>query len=522
MLATKNYVDFQILDSISGSVLAEWKGAERANRALPEDRVRMTGQGSIEILERAARRPLVGVLQLTSKYMYGMTSHGVPLYSCQPLNKGYPCFRVACKERDRSQNLLVSFQFENWESGSELPRGSLLKILGPVEDVAAEAEALGIVSCPWSAPRPESESPAPTGRYLLSSGTFNIDPPGCLDIDDVITIKELPDSRFQIWITIADVSEVVRPGTKIFEVAQKIGATSYQDGRAVRPMLHRDLSEKVLSLLPGELRFGLALRVEFDILTGKISSPEFQKVLVKNQRSFTYESVLTEGDKQVCDVLRSFSSSEDPHKWIEHCMLLYNREAAKVLAAAGCGLLRAHDAPFQEQLEILSKIDPSLQYLAYQSANYASVGAGGGSHWGLGESLYCHASSPLRRFADLINQQILKDYLEAKPCAFGGEAELAVVLNRRQKQIQAAERNFHLLKAIQTAERAVVQGTFLWTRNGKAEVYVRSWESTIRFVCEKDLIPGKTYEIQYYCDRRKATWKERMIYRLTEANSDEQ
>jgi hypothetical protein len=99
---------------------------------------------------------------------------------------------------------------------------------------------------------------------------------------------------------------------------------------------------------------------------------------------------------------------------------------------------------------------------------------------------------------------------------------LAVALNRRQKQIQAAERNFHLLKAIQTAERAVVQGTFLWTRNGKAEVYVRSWESTIWFVCEKDLIPGKTYEIQYYCDRRKATWKERMIYRLTEANSDEQ
>jgi exoribonuclease R len=363
---------------------------------------------------------------------------------------------------------------------------------------------------------------APTGRYLLTTGTFNIDPPGCLDIDDVITIRELSDSLYQIWITIADVSEVVRPGTKVYANAQKISSTSYQEGRAVRPMLHRDLSEKLLSLLPGELRYGVALRVEFDRTTGQTSSAEFQKVLVKNQRSFTYESVLTSGDKQICEVLRAFSGSEDPHKWIEFCMLLYNREAAKLLASSGCGLLRAHDAPFQERLEALNTINPNLQYLAYQSAKYVSVAGGGGSHWGLGENLYCHASSPIRRFADLVNQQIIKDSLDEKKCSLVGEADLAAQLNRRQKQIQAAERQYVLLKAIQTAEKAVVEGVFLWTRSGKAEFYVREWESTIRFSCESELIPGQSYSVQYYCDRRKATWKERMIYRLLEKDSEVQ
>lgn len=522
MLATKNYIDFQILDSVSLSVLAEWKGAEKANRALPEDTVRMTADGKVEIVERAARRPLVGVLQLTSKYMYGMTGHGVPLYCCEPLNKGYPRFRVACKERDRSQNLLVSFQFESWEAGSELPRGSLLNVLGPVEEFPVEAQALSILSCPWSAPRPEPISYAPTGRYLLSTGTFNIDPPGCLDIDDVLTIKTLPDSRYQIWITIADVSEIVRPATKVYDVARKIGATSYQDGNAVRPMLHRDLSEKLLSLLPGELRYGLALRVEFDITTRQISTAEFQKVLVKNERSYTYENVLTQGEPSLCDVLTAFSGSSDPHKWIEHCMLLYNREAAKVLAAAGCGLLRAHDAPFQEKLQALEAINPDLRYLAYQSAKYVSVAGGGGSHWGLGESLYCHASSPLRRFADLVNQQIIKDVLDGKKSIFEGEAICALELNRRQKQINAAERDYQLLKAIQTAEKAVVDGIFLWTRKEKAEFYVKEWETTIRFPFDVGLTPGKTYAIQYYCDRRKATWKERMIYRLVDVVSEVQ
>lgn len=522
MLSTKNYLDFQIIEPNTGEVIAEWKGAEKANHAIPEDIVELDSSGQIKIIQAAAKKPLVGILHLTSKYMYGMTGHGVPLYLCEPMNQGYPCFRVACKERDRSRNLLVSFQFESWESGSELPRGALLKILGPVEDSTAEGEALAILSCPWSAPRPESHMASPSDRFLLSTGTFNIDPPGCLDIDDVITIKNIDESKYQIWITIADVSEVVKRGSKIYEVAEKIGATSYQDGKAVRPMLHRDLSEKACSLLPGEIRFGLSLRINFDRKSGERSSPSFQKVLVKNEKSFTYESVLASDHQDIQNVLTAFSGSEDPHKWIEYCMLLYNREAAKIIHEAGKGLLRAHDAPFQERLHALEAINPSLRFLAYQAAKYVGVGQGG-AHWGLGVDLYCHASSPIRRFADLVNQQIIKDVITGRLSnnEERNDKRLAAHLNRRQKQIIQAERDFIILKAIQLAENAEVSGTFLWRKKEKAEFFINSWNCTIGVICENDLIQGKSYRIQYYCDRRKAAWKQRMIYRVLEDSSEQ-
>lgn len=527
MLATKNYRDFQVIDPTTGACQAELQGAQNVDRALPEDSVRILPSGQLELVKRAERKPLVGVLHLTSKYMYGMTSHGVPMYLCEPMNRGFPNFRVACKERDRSQNLLVSFQFESWDPTSELPRGSLLKILGGVEDPRAESEALAILSCPWTAPRPSQipfVDPAAPDRIVLSTGTFNIDPPGCLDIDDVLTIEPTGDpEQVVLWITIADVSEMVKEGSKEYEIAEKIGATTYQDGRAVRSMLHRDLSEKSLSLLPGELRYGLSLRATFHLRHGLLNTC-FRKVLVQNQKSYTYESAASE--PSLAKVLTAVSQSEDPHKWIEVCMLLYNQEAAGILKKMHAGLLRGHDAPFEPRLKLLQTLDPSLQYLSYQSAKYISAGNGETTfHWGLQRYEYTHATSPLRRFADLVNQQIIKNSMDnmnmrqildgitfrARPTD-----ELAVSLNRRQAQIQEAERNYQLLKAIQTAESSTVKGVYLWTETAKATFYVSAWKSTIRFLCEEELEPGKLYTIQYYCDRRKALWKERMIYRLVE------
>jgi exoribonuclease R len=521
MLATSNYIDFKILEPNTQSVLASWQGTAKANRALPEDKVTLQEDGSVNLVERAPKKALVGILHLTSKYMYGMTGHGTPMYLCEPLNKGYPSFRVACKERDRSHNLLVSFQFESWEAGSELPRGGLLKILGVAEDPAAEAEALAILSCPWTAPRPDS---APcfqaSDRPILSKGTFNIDPAGCKDIDDVITIEPLEGDAVRLWITIADVSELIVPGSKEYQIAEKIGATSYQDGVAVRPMLHRDYSEKACSLIPGERRYGLALRIDWSPSKGFRRPPVFEKVMVINQISFTYENVGM-ADSYVLNALKGITSElagrpvEDSHEWIEQLMIFYNREAALMLKQANIGLLRVHDEPFQEKRKELLSINPRLEYLAYSAARYAPVGTEA-LHWGLNIEMYCHASSPIRRFADLVNQQILKDLLDKRPSKFNQSyiEALAEWLNRRQKQIAAAERDFACLRAIQTAQTPCVEGLYLWNEKGKCHFWIEAWRIVVRVTLAEVLEPGKTYQIAYFCDRRKAKWKERMIYSL--------
>ncbi len=520
MLQTKNYIEFEIVDPITGTLVKSWSGAAEANRCLPGDKV-TTSSGTIALLQRAEHE-LVGILHLTSKYMYGMTSRNVPLYLCEPLNKGYPCFRVACKEQDRSQNLLVAFTFESWDSNSKLPRGSLRAVLGPVEDPFAESKALAHLSCPYTAPKSD---PAPlffvsSDRLSLAEGTFNIDPPGCKDIDDVLTLLPKEDGTWTLAITIADVSESLNLTSKAFLVAKKIAATTYQDSVAIKPMLHSSISEGTCSLLPGHQRFGVSLMLDWSPTQG-ISNTHFCKTIVVNQESYTYESIYTSKTVPI-SILTAITSTMagkeilDSHEWIEQCMLFYNTHAAQLLASAGLGILRIHDAPIQEKCIRLRSIDPSLEFLAYSSALYAPVSSSA-RHFGLDRTLYCHASSPIRRFADLINQYILKAHISSSPNPFSQEEiqEIISWLNQRQRVIASAERDFAFLKAIQQSSSSIVDGRLLWTENGFQYIWIPSWKTIVRVQPNPQKEPGDMVNLEYYCDKRKAKWKERMIVSYT-------
>jgi len=508
MLATKDYRHFQVL-SPTGHILSEFEGAAAADHSLPGDSVEICDGGVVKRLMRSEKKTLVGILHLTSKYMYGLTNRGIPLYLCDPLNRGFPSFRVACKERDRSKNLLITFQFDSWDDDAELPRGGLVRILGPCENFQAESEALAILGGPWSAPRP---APKPLGstrdRIHLSTGTFNIDPVGCKDIDDVITLVPIEDGKgWQLWVTIADVSEFVCPGTSEYDSAFKAASTVYQDGHAVRPMLHRDLSEGSCSLVPGQLRFGVALSATFQ--NGVLSEPTFQKVIVMNQESYTYEGAYQSWAAAPLAAIASCLAGRevtDSHEWIEQLMLWYNKEAAKVLSTAGQGLLRRHDAPVTERATSLKAIDPALEFLAYRAAEYCAVGSADIVHAGLGLGLYCHASSPIRRFADLVNQRILKWFIDGLKYTADDLEAVACRLNWRQKEIAGAERDYQFLKAIHAATKHEVCVKILDTRSA----WVAEWNTIIWFSDSGSA--GSVIRLRYFCDRRKVAWKERMVF----------
>ena len=514
MLTTKDYKKFQVLDS-SRTVLHEFEGAVLAHKALPGDSVRVAGPG-VELVERGEKKLLVGVLCLTSKYMYGMTGHGVPMYLCETMNKGWPSFRVACKEKDRSQNLLITFHFDSWDE-AELPRGGLVEILGPVEDPAAEALALAVIASPRSAPRPVT-LPLITDfkRNKLTTGTFNIDPPGCKDIDDVITLEKVDDKIWKISVTIADVSEMVTIHSPQWKAAMSAGATVYQNGGVVRPMLHRLLSEEVCSLLPGKMRYGVALMAFWE--NGHLSAPFFRKVIVTNQESYTYDSIYKSKTvpldilKVICSEI-SGRSIIDSHEWVETLMLWYNRNAATILRDLGAGLLRRHDRPFEERLAQVNAISPDLQFLAYKSAEYCGADTDNIKHHGLGMDVYCHASSPIRRFADLLNQVILKRWIDGERVAVREDYEsLAANLNRRQKEIAAHDRHYSLLTAIHGAVRLEITGRVLWSEKEKVALWIDEWKTIVRI--KTIAAPGDTIKLRYFCDRRKAQWKERIIYEV--------
>jgi exoribonuclease R len=203
----------------------------------------------------------------------------------------------------------------------------------------------------------------------------------------------------------------------------------------------------------------------------------------------------------------------DSHEWIEQYMLFYNTEAAKLLASIGVGILRAHDEPVKEKSRLLRSIDPSLEFLAYKSAMYAPVSSST-RHYGLQRDLYCHASSPIRRFADFINQFIIKSHLHSTIPPFSKEDVQVIIhrLNARQKIIASAERDFAFLKAITEADTAQLQGTVLWMEEERFQfIWIPSWKTILRMAIKSGTSPGDNVTITYFCDRRKAKWKERLI-----------
>jgi len=447
ILQTKDYKSFVVGDK-------SFTDYKIANRCLPGDEVILEEKGCY-LIKRARYGFLVGILEITSKYLYGHSSKGSPLYLFTPYDRSYPQMRVGCSEKDTSKNLIVLVEFLDWDKADHLPRGNLVRTIGPAGIFHVEAEALKWL---YGSPSFKKERDLTLGittftnRPLIEGITVNIDPPGCKDIDDVISIKQIQPGLWDFAITIADVAEWVPQNSDLDLQAKKRGQTLYQNGTAVVPMFPAALSEGEASLLPSVTRLGVSLMFRWDADKQTMSNIEWKETQVNNHMSATYESILTsrpfgfslEGLRNLCYYLKG-SQTEDPHEWVEELMILYNKEAAKLLMPYKIGLLRAQSAADKEKVESWAKINDELRFMAYEAATYKPMDTQT-PHASLG-GLYCHASSPLRRYADLVNQRCIKAILR-KELSPSIDLNLSEHLNELQKKAKKHDRDYLFIQQI--------------------------------------------------------------------------
>jgi exoribonuclease R len=132
-----------------------------------------------------------GILRLNSKIKYGLTSRNVPLYLFNPLDTTLkPC--IVGSSSNEKTNVLALINVEKWEP-EKLTRGNLVRIIGKCGDIEAEEEALLIQysSNIWKNFRKDSLNiPLYETHEHIQGFTFNVDPAGCTDIDDAITIGD--------------------------------------------------------------------------------------------------------------------------------------------------------------------------------------------------------------------------------------------------------------------------------------------------------------------------------------------
>ncbi|RHY30555.1 hypothetical protein DYB32_004218 [Aphanomyces invadans] len=236
------------------------------------------------------------------------------------------------KIRLRSQNAtaLVDHRLkvvvDAWAADSTYPQGHYVQILGPVGDVETEIQALlvehAVHAHPFSEPalaclpdvrdiavdmlaacdtskRPHipltndwqvpPEEIAARLDIRSTHRVFSVDPPGCQDIDDAMSILHLPNGRLQLGVHIADVGYFVAPDTALDLEAQNRATTVYLVDRRY-DMLPVLLSGDLCSIHCGRDRLAFSVFWEIDPMTLEIvpDATTFSKTILHSTAAMTY------------------------------------------------------------------------------------------------------------------------------------------------------------------------------------------------------------------------------------------
>jgi len=256
-----------------------------------------------------------------------------------------------------------------------------------------------------------ARAPGLKGRTdLRNLPLITIDPADARDHDDAVFAAPDEDPRnpegWIVWVAIADVAAFVPPGTPLDVTARDKGNSVYFPDR-VEPMLPEALSADLCSLMVGEDRACLAVRMVFD-RDGVRRSHRFERGLMRSAASLSYEQAQAAVDGAPDDVtgpllpgvleplwsayramLRGrlrrapleIQSSErriqlgpdgrvaditpraslEAHRLIEEMMIQANVCAAETLEKRRTPLIyRIHDAPSSEKLDSLAEFLETL------------------------------------------------------------------------------------------------------------------------------------------------------------------
>ncbi|GBF88688.1 DIS3-like exonuclease [Raphidocelis subcapitata] len=188
---------------------------------------------------------------------------------------------------DVQKRTFICAALQPWPEHAQTPSASARRGLGRAGDTEGGTEALlaasavrtadfsdEVLACLPAAPWRVAGRDLEERRDMRSWRIFSIDPITARDLDDALSIEQLPPQtaaaaggaagpRWRVGVHIADVASFVAPGTALDKEALARGTSTYLVQRVV-PMLPRLLCEQLCSLNPGEERFAFSLVWELD------------------------------------------------------------------------------------------------------------------------------------------------------------------------------------------------------------------------------------------------------------------
>ena len=316
---------------------------------------------------------------------------------------------------------------------------------------------------------------------------MTIDGQSTLDFDDALSIEKVGD-QYRLGIHIVDVAHFIHKDDDIDREALSRGSSIYMPDRKI-PMLPTELSEGLCSLKAGELRPAISTMVKLNQFLD-IVDYEIVPSLVTIRNQFTYHDVnLTSDQNQDLKILREIAQKfrrrrldtgavqisvpeinvwlagdgaisvnkinrESPGRMlVAELMILANWLMAKFLSENEVpAIFRSQPAP----RERLYRGDEGTLFQNWMQRRYLSrfvLGHQAEKHSGLGLDAYVTATSPIRKYFDLITQRQIRAVLGLERPYSSDEINRFILLLQQPmsnvSRIQYGRHRYWLLKYLE-------------------------------------------------------------------------
>ncbi|KAG2531336.1 hypothetical protein JM16_001092 [Phytophthora kernoviae] len=279
---------------------------------------------------------IVGVLSRSPRYhvatvLASTVGAGDDYALAVPMDLRLPKIRLRSQRLDALLDKRLKVVIDSWDADSSYPNGHYVGILGAPGSLQTELSALLVDNEVEEAPFSEaalaclpssddcpidieggcvaecSTAKRPSRCELLnwevpdeevqhrrdlreSHRVFSVDPHGCQDIDDAMSIRCLPNGNVEVGVHIADVSYFVQHESPLDFEGRRRGTTVYLVGQRL-DMLPSVLSADLCSLHEKRDRLAVSVIWELDGETYDVveKSTWFGRTIIRSCSSMTYE-----------------------------------------------------------------------------------------------------------------------------------------------------------------------------------------------------------------------------------------
>ncbi len=310
-------------------------------------------------------------------------------------------------------------------------------------------------------------------KDLTNLSIMTIDGAATLDFDDALSIEKEGD-QYHVGIHIADVGQFVNKGDAIDKEALDRASSIYMPDQKIS-MLPNSLSENLCSLQAGEDRLAISISVKLNQFAEVLDYDIFPSLInIKHQRTYSEVNRLADSDEDIKnlynlarhfrkkrlaagaiqitlpeiaislddennDIIINRMDRESPGRMlVMEMMILANWTMARFLSEKGIpAVFRSQPAPKNR----LIKDDEGTLFqncMQRRHLSRAVVSINSEHHSGLGLPAYVTATSPIRRYLDLVTQRQIRAVLDMEEPY--SEKEIRYIIQALEEPIRTVGR----------------------------------------------------------------------------------